>query len=83
MKNVTSHTGKLELIERMPNSYFGNPRYKVRVDGWTCVTQVDSGLAYEIDNWFGKIVDARLGTHYGVCTIDTMKLNTEVASCVS
>jgi len=27
MKNITQHTGKLRLIERLPNSRNGNPRY--------------------------------------------------------
>ena len=50
MKNVTTHTGKLEFIKRLPSSYYGNPRFLVRVDGWTCSTTPDTMLAYEIQN---------------------------------
>ena len=66
MKDVTQHTGTLELIERLPNSPNGNPRYLVRLDGQTARTIVDSSEAYgDIPNNFGKRVTAELGTHYG------------------
>ena len=35
MKNVTSHTGILEIVKRMDNSVNGNPRFMLRCDGWT------------------------------------------------
>lgn len=73
MKNMTSHTGKLEIIERMPSSRNGNPRYRLRVDGWTCVTQPDAMIAYGIPNLDGKIVQATIGTHYGVATLQHAK----------
>ena len=72
MKNVTTHTGKLEFIKRMPSSYYGNPRFLVRVDGWTCSTTPDTMLAYEIQNWFNKTVTAQIGTHYGSAQIKNM-----------
>lgn len=71
MKNRTRHFGKLEIITRLPNSYYGNPRYLLRVDGWTCRTSVDSSLAYKLPNDDGKEVEAIIGTHYGVATLDS------------
>ena len=73
MKNITRHQGKLEIVKRLPNSINGNPRYLLRVDGWTCRTPVDSGLGYCITNYNGKDVEATIGTHYGVSTLATVK----------
>jgi len=72
MKNVTRHTGKLEIIQRLPSSYNGNPRFLLRIDGWTCRTQVDSSYGYEVQNHDGKVVTATIGTHYGVATLDNL-----------
>ena len=69
MKNITRHTGKLEIIKRLASSLNGNPRYLVRVDGWTARTSVDSMIAYGITNFDGKQVKATIGTHYGLATI--------------
>jgi hypothetical protein len=74
MKNVTRHTGKLEIIERLPSSYNGNPRYLCRIDGFTCRTQVDSCLGYSITNHDGKQVVATIGTHYGKATINNLEV---------
>jgi hypothetical protein len=73
MKNVTRHIGKLEIIRRLPCSINGNPRFVLRVDGWTCRTAVDSSLGYEVQNHDGKFVVATVGTHYGVATLDSVK----------
>jgi hypothetical protein len=73
MKNITRHQGKLEIVERLPSSINGNPRYLLRVDGWTCRTPVDSGLGYCITNYNGKDVEATIGSHYGVATLATVK----------
>ena len=72
MKNVTRNTGKLELIKRLPSSVNGNPRFLVKVDGWTCSTQPDAMLGYSIQNWWNKTVTATIGTHYGNPQIDNM-----------
>ena len=45
MKNVTSHTGILEIVKRMDNSVNGNPRFMLRCDGWTFCTQPDCMVA--------------------------------------
>ncbi len=73
MKNISRHVGKLEIVKRMPSSKVGNPRYMLRVDGWTCVTAPDSMIAYGITNYDGKTVTATIGTHYGVDTLYTVE----------
>lgn len=35
MKNVTRHTGTLQVIDRVASSTNGNPRYLVLLDGYT------------------------------------------------
>ena len=72
MKNVTQHTGTLEITERLPSSANGNPRYLVRVDGWTCRTAPDSSLGYTVPNLDGKLVRAHIGTHYGKPTLEAV-----------
>ena len=72
MKNITSHTGTLEIVKRMNNSINGNPRYMLRCDGWTFCTQPDSGIAYEIENHVGKMVTVHIGTHYGRCQLKSL-----------
>jgi len=75
MKNVTRHTGILEIIERDKNNgNNGNPRYVVRLDGYTCRTMVDSSLGYSITNYDGKVVTAEIGTHYNTVSIQNVKL---------
>lgn len=74
MKNISRHTGKLEVIKRLPSSVNGNPRYMVSIDGTTCKTQVDSMLAYAIENYSGELVEATIGTHYNSATLNTVKL---------
>ena len=72
MRNITTHTGLLEIIERLPSSYYGNPRYLCRIDGHTCRTQTDSSIAYALPNFDGKQVRAEIGTHYGKATINNI-----------
>lgn len=74
MKNVTQHTGKFEIVERLNNSRNGNPRFIVCVDGFKCYTAVDSAHGYSVSNFEGKDVIATIGTHYGKPTLDTLKL---------
>ena len=73
MKNVSRHVGTLEVLTRLPSSYFGNPRYLIRVAGVTCKTAVDSGYGYAITNYEGREVIAYIGTHYGAATLDSLK----------
>lgn len=74
MKNVTVHTGILQIVERAPSSAMGNPRYVVLLDGYTARTAVDSSLGYRITNFDGKKVTAHIGTHYGTRTIENVRL---------
>lgn len=74
MKNLTQHKGKLEVIRRLPSSRNGNPRWLVKVDGWTARTAVDAALGYSIRNFEGKQVVATIGTHYGSATVDDIRL---------
>ena len=73
MKNITRHTGKLEVIQRLPSSHYGNPRYLIRIDGHTCKTAVDSSYGYSVTNFDGKTVEATIGTHYGAATLNSLK----------
>lgn len=73
MKNISRHQGKLEIIQRLPSSINGNPRYLLRIAGFTCKTSVDSSYGYCVTNHDGKEVIATIGTHYGTATLDTLK----------
>ena len=73
MKNITRHTGMLEIIERLPNSVNGNPRYLLRIDGFTCRTAPDSMHAYGVTNFEGKTVTATIGTYHGKATLNTIE----------
>jgi hypothetical protein len=69
MRNITRHTGTLDIINRLPSSANGNPRFLLKVDGWTCRTSVDCQLGYSVQNYDGKQVEATIGTHYGKPTL--------------
>ncbi len=73
MKNVTRHTGTLEIVNRLPSSRNGNPRYLCRVDGYTFRTQVDHQHGYAIRNFEREKVIVELGTHYGALTLHTIR----------
>jgi hypothetical protein len=73
MKNITRHEGKLEILKRLDNSYNGNPRFLISINGFTCKTAVDSMLAYGITNYENREVIATIGTHYGTATLDSLK----------
>ena len=72
MNNITQHTGTLKVIMRLDNSYYGNPRYLLSIDGFTCRTMVNSSHGYEITNYDGKQVVATIGTHYRAATLNTI-----------
>lgn len=69
MKNITQHTGKLSIVERLQNSYNGNPRYLISVGDVVCKTGVDSMHGYSIGNYEGCTVAAKIGTHRGVLSL--------------
>ena len=72
MRNITRHTGTLNIIKRLDNSASGNPRYLLSIDGFTCRTMVDSMCGYEVPNYDGKEVSATIGTHYKHATLNTI-----------
>lgn len=74
MKNITRHTGKLEVLERLKNSVNGNPRYRCYVDGFSFITRSDCGYSYTITNYRDKDVIVTIGTHYGKATLNTIEL---------
>jgi hypothetical protein len=73
MKNISTHIGTLEVIKRLPSSYFGNPRYLLSINGITCKTSVDSSYGYSVTNFDGKQVEASIGSHYGSATLNSLK----------
>lgn len=66
---MTKHEGILEILSRLPNSPYGNPRYLLKVDGWTCRTSPDSALAYRLPNYDGQTVTATIKMYYGYATL--------------
>ena len=73
MKNLSRHIGILSIIQRLPSSVNGNPRYLLSVNGATCRTAVDSSYGYSVTNFDGKQVEATIGTHYGSATLNSLK----------
>lgn len=79
MKNISRHQGVLRMIQREPNSYFGNPRFSCFIDetgkghGFSFVTGVDSMHGYEIQNYFDKEVIVTIGSHYGRATLNSIE----------
>ena len=73
MKNIINHNGTLQAIERLDNSFNGNPRYRAEVGGLEFVTATDSMFGYSITNYEGKAVDITVGSHYGRITLDTLQ----------
>ncbi len=73
MKNITKHVGTLTILERLPSSYNGNPRYLLSIDGIVCRTAPDSSYGYSVTNYDGKQVIAPIGTFYGYLTLNTLK----------
>ena len=82
MKNITRHTGKIRLIERLKNSRDVNPQFILGVIddpekglGWTFRTPKDSMLGYKIKNYIDRDVDVTvtIGTHYNTCTLNSIE----------
>ena len=72
MKNITRHTGILEIMKRLPSSRNGNPRYLAIVDGYAFKTSVDSSYGYCITNYDGRLVTVTIGSHYNQATLNTI-----------
>lgn len=73
MHHLTRHQGKLEILQRMKNTPNGNPRWRCRIAGHTCVTKSDASYAYELTNHMGTDVIATIGIHYGVETLASVR----------
>jgi|11BtaG_2_1085332.scaffolds.fasta_scaffold37136_3 hypothetical protein len=73
MKNITMHKGKISNLKRLPSSRYGNPRWTMKIDGWTCRTVPDSMHAYAIsDRSEGSEVTAWIGTYRGSPSIHSL-----------
>ena len=73
MKNKTRHTGILSNLIGLPSSKQGNPRYSAHCDGVNFKTAPDTTIGYSIASYDGKNVQIVVGSHYGVCTIESIK----------
>ena len=82
MKNITQHTGKIKLIERLKNSYVGNPQYILAIMDspnkdlrWTFRTPKNSMLGYEVGSYIDKDIDVTvtIGTHYRSTTLNSIR----------
>ena len=82
MKNITRHTGKIRLHERLKNSINGNPQFILGVIddpkrglGWTFRTPKDSMLGYEIQNYIDRDMDITItiGTQYNTCMLNSIE----------
>ena len=70
MKQITTHTGILKLVERMNSSVNGNPRYKLSINDVLFYTTPDSMHGYGIPNHFDRPITVTIGVHYGKNTLD-------------
>ena len=73
MKNVTRHTGQLNITKRLPSSVNGNPRYEFTIDGYLACTTPDAMDGYGITNHNGKVITVLLGSHYGRLSLDRIE----------
>jgi len=77
MKNLSTHYGTLTILERLPNSLNGNPRFLAAAldkgTGFTFRTAPDSHIAYKLSNYEGKQVQVVIGTYYGKTTLHSIK----------
>ena len=69
MKNEQTITGTLRIVEALPNSYYGNPRYLVAIGDDEYRTLHNSMLACYITKFDRKRVQAIVGTHYSKPTV--------------
>ena len=89
MKNITKHTGTLELIKRMKNSRDGNPQFMLAIIeypeqrlGWRFRTPANSMLAYKAENFIGQKVDVTIGTFRGCATLASIREAVEYGTAI-
>ena len=73
MKNEKTIKGKLTIINRLNSSLSGNPRFLVEINNQYFKTTPDAMLAYGIQNFDGKTVNAVVGKHYNQDSIFNAK----------
>jgi hypothetical protein len=73
VRDIQTIEGVLTVVNILPSSYNGNPRYLIAINSVCCKTAVDSSLGYCVTNYDGKPVIATIGTHYRVKTLDSIK----------
>jgi len=71
-------TGKIDGIERLNNSYYGNPRFLVFIGDLVLTTKSDYSYVYNIENLYKKecLVDVtyyETKTSYRIQTIKEVK----------
>lgn len=71
---VTHCTGTLTIVDRLPSSVNGNPRYLLLIGETVCRTAPNSDLAYGVRNFEGKTVRAVVGTYRGKPTLRALEL---------
>lgn len=77
MKYREELKGVLQMVDRLPSSRNGNPRYLLMIGDRVFRTGVDSGFAYVVPNYVGKWVKVTVGLHYNATTLDEVLLLNE------
>lgn len=75
MQKESIVNGKLNVIERLPSSLNGNPRYLVEINGTGYRTKPDTSLGYSITNYEGKSVEAKVKIYRGKWAIESIENN--------
>ena len=75
MKKVTDSitTGTLNVVRRLKNSFYGNPRYAVVVGDLYLETIADAAYSYQVTNNDGKPVEITHRIRYGKPYVTTIK----------
>lgn len=78
MKNITRHTGKLVILQRLKNSTLGNPKFlaavlDTRQNGFSFETATNSSHGYSIENYENKNVTVEIGTYRNKATLHSIK----------
>lgn len=74
MKHISTHEGKLEVVGPFDIHNKKGPRYRLRVDGWPCITKLGYKKAALLPLMDGKKVRAEIGLHYDKPTLADIKL---------
>ena len=58
MRNIKTITGVLNIIEKLPLSRMGNPKYRIEINNEIFETKTNASLGYSITNFDNKKVIA-------------------------